>query len=86
MDDLPLVFPRGQHLSGPIADALCGAALVSAYSLLKNPEGLHVIVKLSIETAIKMIQVFMSNAVAEYDIGFWEPLCLIEKEDETILA
>ncbi len=77
LDDLPLVFPRGQHLSGPIADALCGAALVSAYSLLKSLEGLHVTVKLSIETAIKMIQVFMSNAVAEYDIEFWEPLCAL---------
>ncbi len=65
---------------GPIADALCDAALVSAYSLLKSPKGLFVTAKLSIETAIKMIQIFISNAVAEYDIEFWEPFCALVRK------
>ena len=75
-DTLPLIFSPGQQLTSVVTKALLNTVKVSALSQLvtQNFYMYRMMSSLCIESAIKAIQVFMSNTCADFSPHFWQPL------------
>ena len=70
---IPLVF-FGRPLTTPLAEVLVRHIEVSVFPLLKTPEFFQMVNLQCVETAVKVIQTFMSNTCADYSPDFWKPL------------
>ena len=75
-DTLPLIFSPGQQLTSLVKKALLNTVQASALQLItpKSSTMCLIMSSLCIETAIKVIQVFMSNTCADFSPHFWQPL------------
>ncbi len=71
---LPLVFPPGQRLSDVITKALLSSVITSVYPVLKPTLVSQMMTNLCVESAVKVIQVFMLNVCADFTPQFWQPL------------
>ena len=71
---IPLVFPSGSELLPVICDALANCIRVCAYPLLVDTKMPLMLNSLCVETAAKVLQVFVSNTCGEYAPSFWKPL------------
>lgn len=65
---VPLVFPQGEQLPSVICEALCSS--VRVFLSFQN----DFTSSMCVQTAVKVLQVFMSNTVADFSPQFWKPL------------
>lgn len=73
-DTVPLVFPSDQPITDIPAKALLNTILVSVYPLIQTSRVAQMMNHLCVETAIKVLQVFISRVNANFDPQFWKPL------------
>ena len=84
---LPQIFPSDQGLNDTVANALSKAFEGSIIALLKRPLGMGSREWISIETTVKLLQVFISNARADFGPLFWKPLAeLLKKKVKPYLS
>lgn len=73
-DTIPLVFSQEQQLPTAIFKALLSSVQAFVYSLMIPSNSPLMMSNLCVETAVKVIQVFISHISADFSPQFWKPL------------